>query len=644
MKGLYVLTLCLYAAIVAVVIADKDNDQHAVTQDSMECHLDGTCTSMDMSKNTISSNDNQSCGLYAAESAIPNSGLGMYTAKAIQEGERIFSGELAIQTEDPDVNAKLRSWLLKKSDVKEPSWLFDSYFWNPSNTLGEHEAEDVESIIPGLGMLANSHTGLVNAELKLPGVIADLHRSRDPGAGAVTNFHDLHFVAIGGDIDVGSELFVEYGDSWFEERTALGMIPLSTDFQRANELIHSMWNSIKEVQENDELAMKILNLMIETASLRPRLQNAIPKTLDEFQQALHSGTASLSVPNRIRSIEWLEENGRCLDNLRPDISTIQQAGRGAFATRQLRKGQIVAPMPLVHVQRHHMEVYGADDVDDPESSIWLEGKQQLLNYVYGHPESSLLLFPYSPVVNYINHNATQMNVKLQWSSLPNHKAEWLHKSSSSVSREKHAGLIMELVATQDIAPGHEIFLDYGSAWEKAWTDHVRNWQPDEDEIGYVSAYELNKRNEWILTRDELENNNESSLYNTENSPVFTACFVKDVGELIEKEEKFHRWTHEKDLFENGKDRHPCEITERHRKSGDDNNTDFPEINSSKLHSKESYTVTLYFDSQELVVKEIPRYAIQFVDKRYKSDLTLRNAFRHEIHLPNEMVPDSWRDL
>ena len=32
----------------------------------------------------------------------------------------------------------------------------------------------------------------------------------------------------------------------------------------------------------------------------------------------------------IRPVEWLRKNGKCLDNLRPGISTIEGAGRGAF--------------------------------------------------------------------------------------------------------------------------------------------------------------------------------------------------------------------------------------------------------------------------------------------------------------------------
>ena len=51
-----------------------------------------------------------------------------------------------------------------------------------------------------------------------------------------------------------------------------------------------------------------------------------------------SSTASKPV-----SLEYLKANGFCLDNMRPRKSRIKEAGRGAFATRDLVENSIVAP-------------------------------------------------------------------------------------------------------------------------------------------------------------------------------------------------------------------------------------------------------------------------------------------------------------
>ena len=103
-----------------------------------------------------------------------------------------------------------------------------------------------------------------------------------------------------------------------------------------------------------------------------------------------------------------------------------------------------------------MEVYDADDMDDPDTHVYRVGTQLIMNYCYGHPDTSLLLFPYAPVVNYINHNSTAFNAKLAWSKHPSHKADWLERLPESIDREDHTGLMMDLIATRDIAAGEYI--------------------------------------------------------------------------------------------------------------------------------------------------------------------------------------------
>lgn len=81
------------------------------------------------------------------------------------------------------------SWLLRLlwHANDEPLWLLDSYYWNPENTAAEFEAGDIQSIVPGLGMLANSHTGLVNAHMRLPSIDrSGMDRREDPGVGCTT--------------------------------------------------------------------------------------------------------------------------------------------------------------------------------------------------------------------------------------------------------------------------------------------------------------------------------------------------------------------------------------------------------------------------------------------------------------------------
>jgi hypothetical protein len=579
--------------------------------------------------------DQDTCGLYMAESSIPNAGLGMYTTRPFQEKEKLFSGDVVIQVEDFYANTRLRHWFAGETKYEEePEWLLANYFWNAVNTMGDFEAGLIESIVPGLGMLANSHPGLVNARMQPPGTVADLHRGRDPGAGGSTLYHDIHFVAQQ-EIEAGAEIFVQYGDSWFEDRDDLGAVPLSGDYRRAKTVLT---NFLKQVDgdTDSELARDIWEVVLVALGGESRTGAAIPKNISKIEHVLETGTAESSVPNRVRSTEWLEENGRCLDNIRPGLSTIKQAGRGAFATRKMQKGQVIAPIPMVHVRRRHMDVYDSQNVDVYDGFVTWEGQQLLANYVYGHPESSLLLFPYSPVINYVNHNASKFNAELRWSTLPNHETDWLERTPDDLDSESHAGLIMELVATRNIEPGEEVFLHYGESWENAWNDYVENeWEPTGADKQYASAAELNQRMDWLETMDEML---------VPRKDVMTVCFAGRFSKKLAttKYGPKYEWNYFEDLFRTTDFAYPCDIIEREFDTNYQNAVD-------RLESVEpvptKYTVLLdRGDKHNALVAGVPRNAIRFFDVEYASDLFLRSAFRHEIEIPDHMVPDAWRDI
>ena len=134
------------------------------------------------------------------------------------------------------------------------------------------------------------------------------------------------------------------------------------------------------------------------------------------------------------------------------------------------------------------QLYLWEDVkqsDDGSVVKELVGHQLLLNYCYGHKDSSLLFFPYSPSINFINHgmNAEDVNAKIRWSSYPYHKKEWLDLSLQDMKDQLHTGLMFDIVATRNIQRGEEILLDYGSDWVESWKEHANEWriQMDEEE-------------------------------------------------------------------------------------------------------------------------------------------------------------------
>jgi SET domain len=98
----------------------------------------------------------------------------------------------------------------------------------------------------------------------------------------------------------------------------------------------------------------------------------------------------------------------------------------------------------------------------------------LLNYCYGHPDSNLLLLPYGPGVNFINHHETKANVYIRWSTRFGDSTEYRENTPLMELYEQPATgkLMMEFVALKDIMPGDEVYLDYGPEFVNAWNQHV----------------------------------------------------------------------------------------------------------------------------------------------------------------------------
>jgi hypothetical protein len=446
----------------------------------------------------------------------------------------------------------------------------------------------------------------------------------------------MRFVAYNGDIPSGSEIFVDYGDAWFEDSEArLGIVPLSGDYAQADKLLLQFWDVIGGDADANK-SKDLWNLFLQDAcvSSSSRVCLALPQDLEHVEDILDTGTGTYAVRDSIRSTDWLEKNGRCLDNIKPGTSKIPQAGHGAFATRQIQKGGIIATVPLVQLNRHQMEMLKDSDPKNDESEILPMGSQLLQNYCFGHQNSSLLLYPYSPVVNYINHDHHNFNAEVQWSTLAHHRSDWLNRSVDELMRMPHTGLIMEFVATRVILPGEEILIDYGNRWEQAWNDHVRSWKPDALYSDYSPAWKLNDYTMPVRTKDE-------QLSNPYPRNVIMLCYVGALdadqpGELGNGQ-LVYKWTFDKDLYHTTINAFPCEILERAGEYIDTANSIRPDAERYKVRA---------WRLEELpwTVTHVPRRAIEFFDAKDKSELHLRNAFRHEMDLPDDMLPLAWINM
>jgi hypothetical protein len=48
--------------------------------------------------------------------------------------------------------------------------------------------------------------------------------------------------------------------------------------------------------------------------------------------------------------------------------------------------------------------------------------------------------------------------------------------------------------------------------------------------------------------------------------------------------------------------------------------------------------------KNVLIQQLPHDAFEFSDAPYTADTFLRNAFRHDIRIPDDMFPNAWKNL
>lgn len=334
-------------------------------------------------------------------------------------------------------------------------------------------------------------------------------------------------------------------------------------------------------------------------------------------------------PTGQRSVAWLRESGYCMDNLVSGKSILRHAGRGAFANRDLEAGTVIAPVPVLPLASESLKT-----IKEHETGRIIITEQILRNYCFGHQNSSLLLFPYSSMVNLINHSSeSEPNVKLQWSEA----SKLLVDMPISRLHEPSSRLLLELVAIRPIQKGEEIFLDYGTDWVQAWHQHVASWQPPPDDVlRHRSAQDANMDEAHKVLGTVTELQSDPSLEN-----IFTSCYYRysmerDPVDPTDKAQ-VHQWRETQGLREESRNLRPCAVMDR-----------FPREDGEMLYTVRVFNRPGLAPSERVpkgrpfILTGVPRYAIEFSDKLYTSDQHLENAFRKEMGLG--VFPLQWLDL
>ena len=457
--------------------------------------------------------------------------------------------------------------------------------------------------MPGIATLSCYHPTLFNAKEDGPNVNSfGVHRLKHPGAGAFTYLANITVKATM-NIKQGNEVFFSY---WNESKLLDmgGSIPLSGDYTKADIVINETEQLISKVGVGNisEHWHQILS------KLPPRVKAALPSKIDTFSQLTllkQMGSARTSLQPMSRSVEWLQTNGICLDTLYRKKSRIGGAGQGALVSFAYDKGDVVLTAPMLHIAKKDYLFYRKEST---------KTHQLLLNYCFGHNKSSVLLCPYAGLAYLINHSKSP-NVAIHWSSHRHHQVKWLDESLEHLSRRNKTGLFFDFIALRDIGPHEEILLDYGDDWAKGWEVHVASWKPPTNADSYEYSFSLNERRERIKTIEERE-------VDPFPENIMTICrYCFDENDM----KKYHNTT----LSWSGSEEKcfsPCSVLKRHvRGKGD--------VYTVRIKPR-----TL---SNAFLLGNVPRDAIQYVERPGFSDQQLPGAFRHWIGLPDDMLPSLW---
>jgi hypothetical protein len=190
------------------------------------------------------------------------------------------------------------------------------------------------------------------------------------------------------DVVAGDELFLNYGyckhngdvPDWTEH------IPMTGDFNQAAKIT---WYLVHGRQTGGVEYDPISGQIVIPIGMDKRVADLLPQTKARLTELTLAVKKRDDLPEYLakhmgltqRTPDWIRSHGMCMEHMVPRKSTLSQAGQGGVAQHRIRKGEMVVPVPLLQIMDKEALVL----FDKQGKHI---GSQLLLNYCFGHPESS----------------------------------------------------------------------------------------------------------------------------------------------------------------------------------------------------------------------------------------------------------------
>ena len=213
------------------------------------------------------------------------------------------------------------------------------------------------------------------------------------------------------------------------------------------------------------------------------------------------------------------------------------------------------------------------------------------------------------------------------------------------------GLLMEIVATRDIAPGEEILMDYGPEWTAAWEQHTAKWQQQVTNGKIPSkwptrALDMNQKYIARPYPTEQEQEEYEQLSDAENVIPENVLFMAFL--MVEESSKDGSYNDPKTWG----------LPDKGTVFDADNLFEMQVVNRTAIavvapkfawHGL-AYNYTIRWTNskgQSTYVVNVPHAALLFVDAPEKGDQFsfVDDAFRHYVGIPDGIFPQGpWRNL
>lgn len=172
-------------------------------------------------------------------------------------------------------------------------------------------------------------------------------------------------------------------------------------------------------------------------------------------------------------------------------------------------------------------------------------------------------------------------------------------------------------------------MDYGPEWEAAWEAHVKSWYPPPESLHYMSRSEWPEK--YIRTIDEAEYPDNLVTLCIESYTTSDDDTSYWLPVLVETPHRVYCRALER--FE----------SERTSDDEDDNDNNIAKKGTATYTYTVELDVTVGSESTKIVVHDVPEEGIFLLDRAYSQDWHLPQAFRHEIMLPDHLMPPAWHN-